>query len=56
MSKKIEIPKEVVDGGLDVIEKELFPKPAKTIWGKIARIGVSVLRIFVSGKSVKLKL
>lgn len=54
MKKKIEIPKEIVDGGMDIIEKELFPKPAKTIWGKVARIGVSILKIFVSGAKVKI--
>ena len=53
MRKKIEIPSEVVDGGMEVIEQKLFPKPAKTIWGKIARIGVSVLKIFASGKKIK---
>jgi hypothetical protein len=54
MREKIEIPKEVVDGGLEILEKELFPNPPKKTLGVIARLALSFVRIFVGGKKVKI--
>lgn len=52
--KKIEIPDEIKDAVIDEVEKELFPHKAKTIWGKLARVGYSIVKIFIVKKKINL--
>lgn len=47
------IPPAILDPAIDGIEKVIFPHEAKTIWGKIARIGFKILRIFAVNKIQK---
>ena len=51
MKEKID-PKEIllngaIDAAKNEVEKLIFPKPAKTIWGKIARIGTKILMALI---------
>lgn len=53
---KREIPKEAKDIIVNGVETVLFPEPAKTKGGKIARFLFQILKIFVSVKKINIKI
>lgn len=44
------IPSPIKEEAIDLVEGAIFPKPAKTIWGKIARIGFKIAKFFAVKK------
>lgn len=48
MKTKIEqIPPEITNAVADEVEKLIFPNPPKTFLGKIGRVALKILKIFI---------
>ena len=46
-NKTNQIPPEITNAVADVIEKTLFPHPAKRLWGKIGRFAFKIAKMFM---------